>query len=154
MIVVIDILIMTTSHCFLGCKGHNFHQCQLQSSSLTNKCFPSTQCHASILHIGIVLVVIGSLWPIMGLLQLCKKGEPLPNSVVIPRSNYRNYNKGIHQNVFSLFAFRGSMLFHLGTMYVFKHPMLPCMHSKCLGCIHFIFNENKFVHLSLCIPLL
>jgi hypothetical protein len=109
---------------------------------------------SSIPRIGIVLVSIGSLWPIMGLLQLCRKGEALPNSVVIPRSNSRNYNKGINQNVFSLFAFDGFMLFHLGTIYVSKHPMLPCMHSKCLGCIHLVFNENRFVHHGLCILLL
>jgi hypothetical protein len=62
---------------------------------------------SSILHIGIVLMAIGSLCPIMGLLQLSRKGEPLPSSVVISRSNSRIHNKGIHQNVFTLFAFHG-----------------------------------------------
>ncbi len=107
----------------------------------------------SIPHIGIVLVAIGSFWPIMGLLQMCTKGKPLPNIVMIPRSNFKNYNKGIHQNVLSLFAnFHGSMLFHLSTIYVSRHPMLPCMHFKCLGCIHLIFSESRFVHPSICTP--
>jgi hypothetical protein len=64
----------------------------------------------SIPRIG-VLVAIGSLWSIMGLLQVCN--QP------------------------------GSVLFHLGIMFVSQHPMLPCMHSKCLRCIHLIFSESK-----------
>ncbi len=42
---------------------------------------------------------------------------------MIPKSlNSKNCNMGIHQNVFSLSAFHGSILFHLHTMYVSMHP--------------------------------